>query len=168
MRTATAQPSRSPALLFLWALMFALQVCQLWVLYFPCFACNEPETGRSYDPFANHEFLCILAHFWSEQRDWAPHRVRLAHKRNNLAWKMLLYSAKYFPLGLVNVSGKQRKLMFARREIRSLPTVWGSTEQSILNMQPSMPRDKHPTPSPLQKFISLRHFPQLALCTLFS
>lgn len=139
MRTAIAQPSHSPALLFLWALMFAQQVCQLWLLHYPCFTCNEHEPGRSYDPFANCEFLCILTHFWSEQEDGAPHRVRLVHKQNNLAWKMLLYSAKYFPLGLVNVRGKQRKLMFARREIRSLPQYGAQLSNQSWTCSPTCP-----------------------------
>lgn len=139
MRTATAQPSRSPALLGLRALMFAQWLCQLWVLHFPCFACNEHEPGGSYDPFANREFPCILTHFWSVQEDWAPHRVRLAHKQNNLAWKMLLYSAKYFPLGLVNIRGKQRKLMFARREIRSLPQYGAQLSNQSRTCSPARP-----------------------------
>lgn len=73
-----------------------------------------------------------------------------------------------FPSRISECKRKAKELNICQKGNKISPPVWGSAEQSILNMQPSMPRDKHPTPSLLQKFISLRKFPQLALCTPFS
>lgn len=52
---------------------------------------------------------------------------------------MLFYSAKYFPQGLVNLRGKQRKLMFARREIRSLPQYGAQLSNQSWTCSPARP-----------------------------